>query len=158
MRRKQTGQVLDSTCWKESLSSVSGLPPSASSDATNDSWRTWKDDTGLSPSWACLNFAAKGTEVPWDWVASEADFQRVTQSLTPALSSCCHWDSLPSTAWVQGGTQGQLGRKDNVVFSLCSGYYSGTVMIEATVTMLKFPPISSSGPWWLTERKYPASK
>lgn len=30
-------------------------------------------------------------------------------------------------------------------------------MIEATVTMLKFPPISSSGPWWLTERKYPAS-
>lgn len=30
-------------------------------------------------------------------------------------------------------------------------------MTEATATMLRFPPISSSGPWWLTERRCPAS-
>lgn len=30
-------------------------------------------------------------------------------------------------------------------------------MTEATATMLRFPPISSSGPWWLTERRCRAS-
>lgn len=44
------------------------------------------------------------------------------------------------------------------MFSLCSGYYFGTVMIEATATTLRFPPTNNSGPWWLTELKSPASK
>lgn len=40
----------------------------------------------------------------------------------------------------------------------CSGYYFGTATIEAIATMLRFPPTSNNGPWWLTERKSPASK
>uniref|UniRef100_A0ACB8GC19 Uncharacterized protein n=1 Tax=Sphaerodactylus townsendi TaxID=933632 RepID=A0ACB8GC19_9SAUR len=37
------------------------------------------------------------------------------------------------------------------------GYFSGTVMTEATATTLKFLLTSSSGQWWLTEQRFPAS-
>lgn len=43
-------------------------------------------------------------------------------------------------------------------FTCPSGYSSGIVMIGVTAITLKFLQISSSGPWWLTERKFLASE